>query len=196
MVTIKSTSWQWQTQRWQQNVSEWWEWQQSQWAMALSEVDLPSLPGFPAWGDLFLHGLFGLLMALLSWGIWRSGRFWLRFFQQMQTVTLTLPQLNPPFTAAHWLKQAKAYHQQGNYYQACRCLYLAALQQLHDQELILHASDRTDEEYRLLIIDLPQAGLYETLFDIHQELCFGQRPASPQLYARCDQAYRSLDSNL
>ncbi|BFM39637.1 DUF4129 domain-containing protein [Synechocystis sp. LKSZ1] len=192
MATFEKNSWSWQVQQWQQNLGEWWEWQQSQWFHHLPSLNLPT-PDWPEeWGTLLVHALFGLLVALLALSLWWNRRFWLRRWQQLQAVNFTLPELTPALTAAHWLKQAQQLQQSGNYYQACRCLYLAMLQHLHDQALILHAPDRTDEEYLLLVSTLPDPEPYETLLEIHQQLCFGQREASAHLYARCDQAYRHL----
>lgn len=191
MTTFAKHSWSWQVQLWQQNLAEWWEWQLSQWFPPLPSFNRPDWPD--AWSTPLIHGLFGLLVVLLTLGLWWNRRFWLRRWRQLQAVSFALPELTPTLTTAHWLKRAQQLQQAGDYYQACRCLYLAMLQHLHDQALIPHAADRTDEEYLLLVSALPEPEPYETLLEIHQQLCFGQRQASAQLYVRCDQAYRHLN---
>jgi hypothetical protein len=39
---------------------------------------------------------------------------------------------------------------------------------------------------------LPSPEPYEILLDVHQQLCFGNREASPALLAECERAYEKI----
>ena len=46
-----------------------------------------------------------------------------------------------------WMRMAQEQAKTGNYQEACRALYRATLQQLHDTQTLLHDPSRTDGEY-------------------------------------------------
>ncbi|MEG4005235.1 hypothetical protein QUA41_00410 [Microcoleus sp. Pol11C1] len=50
-------------------------------------------------------------------------------------------------SVAKWLLRSQKLQQQGKYRQACRCLYLAALQPLNDAGTAIHQPSPTDGEY-------------------------------------------------
>jgi hypothetical protein len=93
-----------------------------------------------------------------------------------------------------WLRQAQDWQQQGNYAEACRSLYFAMLQRLHERQAIPHQSSRTDGEYLQLVDHLPRAQAYRVLIQTHEQVCFGDQPIAGRDYQRCQRAYQELDT--
>ncbi len=104
------------------------------------------------------------------------------------------PSATESLTASQWWQRSRTFAQQGNYREACRALYLAALQKLDDRGLIPSQASRTDGEYWRILQTLPNAQPYQILFQTHERLCFGDRDISQQLFQDCDQAYREIDA--
>lgn len=71
-----------------------------------------------------------------------------------------------------WREQAQVYQRQGNYREACRCLYYAMLQHLHDLDYLPHRSSRTDGEHRHDLQSFPAFANCKVLIDTHEALCF------------------------
>jgi hypothetical protein len=182
----------WRLQQLQQNLGEWWELQWQRRFGHLPDIKSPRIEDPEFWARFIANSSIFVLFALLFWLGWRSRRWWLAYLKQWQGIALPVVTQKKTFSVADWIERSHHYHQQRDYYQACRCLYLAMLQQLHEKGLIPHSPSRTDEEYRLLILELPQPDPYETLLITHQQLCFGQRQASASLYARCHQACQEI----
>ncbi|WP_228014984.1 DUF4129 domain-containing protein [Synechocystis salina] len=67
------------------------------------------------------------------------------------------------------------------------------LQMLQEQRGLEQTPGRTDREYQQLTAQFPQAIAYDTLFTIHQELCFGQQQASLELFEDCQGAIAQLE---
>ena len=85
-------------------------------------------------------------------------------------------------------------YRQGNYSEACRCLYIATLQQLHEKKILRHKSSRTDGEYlQLLQLSVTPIQPYETLITTHEQLCFNNTEVQEENYQQCQQAYREID---
>ncbi|MGB3204593.1 MAG: DUF4129 domain-containing protein, partial [Crinalium sp.] len=99
-------------------------------------------------------------------------------------------------TVSDWLKRSQTFQRQGNYAEACRCLYMAMLQQLNDSGIVPHQPSRTDGEYLQLIQDLPQYRSYETLLTTHQKACFGNTEIRAVEFEQCQQAYRAISDYL
>lgn len=102
----------------------------------------------------------------------------------------------PPASAkslADWLADARLAQQQGQYRLACQALYQAMLQRLDRQDNILFKSSRTDGEYLAILQQQPKADSYAVLIQTHEQLEFGQAPASEVDWTRCQQAYQTLD---
>lgn len=188
----------WQLQQLQQRVGEWWEWQTNQLDRNMPEDIWPSWLDLPLlWG--IIKGIFGVLLVallvLLSWQIWRGLR---RYFSRLKSRTGdgVRVSIEPNLSVTNWLKRSQQFQQQGDYYQACRCLYLAMLQKLNDTGAIPHQGSRTDGEYLQTLRALQSLSddrAYRTLFMTHQRLCFGSLEASPSVLEDCQRAYRSLD---
>ncbi|MCF4967840.1 DUF4129 domain-containing protein [Nostoc sp. CMAA1605] len=92
------------------------------------------------------------------------------------------------------LERSQQLYRQGNYREACRCLYLAVLQHLHDTKILPHQYSRTDAEYLQLLKLGNQTPLqpYETLITTHEQLCFGNAQMVEENYQQCRQAYREI----
>ncbi|NEQ27810.1 MAG: DUF4129 domain-containing protein, partial [Microcoleus sp. SIO2G3] len=107
-----------------------------------------------------------------------------------------LPQTSvSELSVAGWLERSQKFQQQGNYQEACLCLYRAMLQRLNDAGIAPHQSSRTDGEYLQLIRQLPQPQPYQTLLMTHQQLCFSNTEASPSVFEQCQQAYREIEGS-
>ncbi|MFM7191058.1 MAG: DUF4129 domain-containing protein [Microcystaceae cyanobacterium] len=186
----------WQLRQLSQNFSEWWELQRSKVFGRLANTPFPTLENPEFWAKFIADSLLFLLLALIIGILWQTRQYWLRYLQQWRS--FSLPTFSPTATVSvnDWLRRSQSYQQKGDYYQACRCLYLGMLQHLHDQNLIPRLESRTDEEYRLLVLDLPEPDPYETLLIIHEQLCFAQQTASPHLYQRCQQAFQQILTTL
>lgn len=181
----------WWLQQLQQRLGEWWELQQIKF-FKLPNLDLPDYQPPTGW-DLWLkNSLIVFCFAFLFWLIWRFRKSFIRYFSQLKTIKHQQEIRSPIYSVADWLGRSREYQISGDYYQACCCLYFAMLQQLHETGWITHQSSRTDEEYRLLILEFPQPDSYELLLIIHQELCFGKREASAQLVSVCQQALQKI----
>ena len=182
----------WQLRQLYQNFSEWWELQWYKFFGHLANTRFPTLENPDFWAKLIADSLLFLLLALIIGILWRTRRFWLSYLQQWRSFSLPTFASTEPVSVNEWLQRSQSYQQKGDYYQACRCLYLGMLQHLHEQGLIAQSVSRTDEEYRLLVLELPEPDPYETLLIIHEQLCFAQQPASPSLYFRCQQAFQQI----
>jgi hypothetical protein len=150
------------------------------------------------WPQSLSESLFWLILlggaALLVWwlnpqvrSVWRRWR--------------SRPMTSPPVPAAArvqsvsgWLRQAQDWQQQGNYAEACRSLYFAMLQRLHERHAVPHQSSRTDGEYLQLVEHLPRAQAYRVLIQTHERVCFGDQPIEGKDYQRCQRAYQALDT--
>ncbi len=182
----------WQLRQLYQNFSEWWELQWYKLFGHLANTRFPTLKNPEFWVKFIADSLLFLLLALIVTLLWRTRRSWLSYLQQWRSFSLPTFSSTEPVSVNDWLRRSQSYQKTGDYYQACRCLYLGMLQHLHEQSLIPQSVSRTDEEYRLLVLDLPRPDPYETLFIIHEQLCFAQQTASPHLYRRCQQAFQQI----
>lgn len=186
----------WDIQQLQQKISQWWEWQLRQFNPDLPNIDLNT----PSWGWLqFLWFtvrsiMIVALVLLISWALWRLWKLLQPYLYELQEKTLEKYQqpIQREYSLDELLKRSQQFQIQGDYYQACRYIYLAMLQQLHERGTIPQQISRTDGEYLDLILQLPQPDPYETLLEIHQQLCFGDQTASPSLLATCQNAYQDI----
>jgi hypothetical protein len=95
------------------------------------------------------------------------------------------------------LSQAQEFQRQYNYSEACRCVYLAMLQQLHEQVIARQQHSRTDGEYlQLLKSSVTLLQPYQTLITIHEQLCFSEHEILAENYQQCWQAYRKIQESL
>ena len=190
----------WQLGQLQQRFGEWWELQTSQFSPNRPEASVPSWLNSPIlW--LIAKAAFWLLLALLlSWAALQIVRLLNPYFYSLRN-QLSQPDdkaretLVSELSVAEWLERSQKFQQQGNYQEACLCLYKAMLQRLNDAGIAPHQSSRTDGEYLQLIQQLPQPQPYQTLLMTHQQLCFSNAEASPSVFEQCQQAYREIEAS-
>ncbi len=186
----------WQLQQLQQRIGEWWELQISR-MDNISSSKQPFDLDFSVLGKIIQVASGIILVLLVSWAILR---LWQRFNPYLNTLRNSLvrsvdrvsKKTTPQLSADTWLTKSKQFQQQANYRQACRCLYMAMLQQLNDNGIIPHQASRTDGEYLQLIQQLPQTQPYQLLLMTHQQLCFSTAPVSSSLFEECQQAYETM----
>lgn len=191
---FETTNLGWRVQQWQQQTGEWIELKISQ----LLPQSSPNVPdrsqNFPSWdfswgvrgiGILLLAGIVGLL------GCW--------VWQWLSGVRLKIPDLRSSspekqkLAVKDWLERSQKQQQKGNYRTACRCLYMAMLQQLDDAKIVSNSSGLTDGEYDRLLQKNPKNSAYKVLLETHERLYFGQHKATAETFNRCQQAYREIE---
>jgi hypothetical protein len=98
-----------------------------------------------------------------------------------------------PHSVAEWLRLAKQYEQARNWREACRALYMAALQLLADRNWIPHQVGRTDRAYLQAIQGFPQPRPWQLLIRTHERSLFGGDPLSGENFQRCRHAYEEIE---
>jgi hypothetical protein len=190
----------WQLGQLQQRVGEWWELQTSRFSPNLPQVSLPSWWDSPIVG-MIVEVVFWLLLALLlSWMALQIMRLLSPYFYSLrnqlnQPANSETKTSNPELSVAGWLERSQKFQQQGNYREACLCLYKAMLLRLNDTGIAKAQPSRTDGEYLQLVKQLPQPQPYQTLLMTHQQLCFSDAEASLSVFEQCQQAYREIESS-
>ncbi|MDJ0620283.1 MAG: DUF4129 domain-containing protein [Calothrix sp. MO_192.B10] len=194
--SFETTSWGWQIYQWQTEVGEWFEYHFSRWLLR----SFNNVPNFsiPPWLENLLKLLFWILLCLFL--VWVGWRLWQKFspyvYSRLRTVNNnTSSNVRQPenISVTGWWERSQEFYQQGNYGDACRCLYLAILQYLHDNQVIPKKASRTDGEYlQLLQLSGTPIQPYETLITTHEQLCFSDREISPDNYQQCQQAYGEI----
>ncbi|MBD2666751.1 hypothetical protein B6N60_02953 [Richelia sinica FACHB-800] len=195
--SFEKSSWGWQLSLVQQQVSEWLEYQSSRW-----QRNLPQLPdgwSMSPWLQDLLTITFWLLLGLfLAWIVWR---LWQEFSPYIypwlaavgNSGMITPKAAETKISTDDLLLRAQELAQLGNYGEACRCLYLAMLQQLDQGKVILAQASRTDGEYlQLLRSTVTTMQAYETIIITHEQLCFGQTKIGAENYQQCRQAYGEI----
>jgi hypothetical protein len=189
----------WQLSQLQQKIGEWWELQTSRFAPNVPNLSLPSWWDSPILQKLVKTAFWVILGLLLIWVGWQM---WQRFHPYIYSLTNPLKQTADKgsrtpaqeLSVATWLQRSQKLQQQGNYREACRCLYMAMLQRLNDSGLAPHHSSRTDGEYLQLVQQLSQPQPYQTLIMTHQRLCFSNAEVSSAVFEQCQQAYREIEA--
>jgi hypothetical protein len=189
---FEKTSLDWQFLQLQQQIGESLE----RW---LQRTSLPRLnwPVSESWGQGLLVAIACLLAIWLGWQLFgllhRAG--WLS--SQVGSHRSKPPnnqEQESEQTAAQWVQRSQMAARQRNYGEACRALYLAMVQRLHESGTIPAASDRTDGEYLHLVRTLPNAAAYEVLIQTHERLYFGNATISASGFNRCQQAYQQIET--
>lgn len=100
----------------------------------------------------------------------------------------------PDRTVTEFLRTAQKFYQQGNYREACRHLYLALLQTLHDRQIIPQQLSLTDGEYRHVLAQKKAVPLQPctTIINLHERLIFSDLTASPQDFDLCQTAFNQV----
>lgn len=203
---FEKTSWSWQLSQFQQQAGEWWEYQ----FYRLERV-LPELPtGWsisPRLGELlkFLFWLvIGLFLAWVAWRLWRefSPYVYSWLSRGGNFTDFRVKTRSSESSIALLLERSQKFYRQGNYREACRCVYLAMLEHLHQKAMsndkplrvyAPHKLSRTDGEYlELLRSSVTFMQPYETVITTHEQLCFGNAEILPDNYDQCWQAYREI----
>ncbi|MDG2616370.1 DUF4129 domain-containing protein [Thermoleptolyngbya sichuanensis XZ-Cy5] len=193
--TFAKTSLDWQVQRSLQQVGEWIEW--------VLFGESPNRPNFSGWmpPEWVLQALFWGIVGLLGiWAAWWLVQ-WLRPYweafqrQQGRAIAPTPPAPAPELSTAEWLARSQAAQRQGDYREACRALYHAALHRLSERHQISPLPSRTDGEYLNLLNALPNAQPYEVLIRTHERLCFSPTPVSAAAFEQCERAYREISTS-
>lgn len=186
----------WQLGQLQRRIGEWLELKFSQ---TLPNGSLPSWLDSPLVKQIARIAFWVIVGLLVAWAVWQIWRLLRPYFY---TLTNPLGQLDNKATKpsaselsiAAWLQKAQKFQQQGNYHEACLCLYQAMLQRLNDKELAPHQPSRTDGEYLQLVQQFPQPKPYQVLLATHQRLCFSNAEATRSLFDQCQQAYREIEA--
>jgi hypothetical protein len=189
---FEKTSIGWQLAQWRQQVGEWIELQ----TMRLSK-NIPQMPeGIPQWVvELFKAIAWIVAVVILLWlarYLWRRWGLYLLGARTRRTAGRSTTPRASEMSVEAWLKRSQADFSQGNYREACRCLYMAMLQLLHERAIARHQPSRTDGEYLQLVQQLPQSQSYRTLIATHEQLCFSDGEILPETFEQCQQAYREI----
>lgn len=183
----------WQFQQWRQQMSEGFE-------RLLYGIRPPNPEGVPSWipPDWVLQLLFWLIvLTVLGWAGWQLFRIlepWLNREKELTVERAADDLAAPTLTAAQWVARSRQAAQQGDYKAACRALYLAMLQKLHESDRLPHDPSRTDGEVLQALPKGPQAKPLSFLVQVHDRLWFGQVPPSKQIYDRCQRAYQEAET--
>ncbi|MBD2448712.1 DUF4129 domain-containing protein [Nostoc sp. FACHB-152] len=195
--TFEKTSWSWQISQFQRQAGEWVEYQLDRFQNSLSRLS-PGWQISPWLGNL-LTFLFWLIVALFAafviWRLWQEFSPYIYSWLSRGNNSVDAASKNRAndLSVTLWLERSQEFYRQGNYREACRCLYLAILQHLHDTKLIPHKFSRTDGEYlKLLSSTVTPVQPYETLITTHEQLCFGNAEILPENYQQCQQAYQEI----
>jgi Domain of unknown function (DUF4129) len=192
-TSFEKTSWRWQLDQLQQRLGEWIE-------VKLRSVDVePSVDPFPSWLAALLVQLCWLVLAgLLLWFGYRViYPYWKNWLANNKLVKLDLDQSPVQiFTLTELLAKSQQFQREGDYTQATRWLYLAALQRLNDAKLILHQPSLTDREYLKLLDTFPSIRSGDILVSTHEQIHFGDLLITAEDFDRCQQAYQQIESGL
>ncbi|NEO63809.1 MAG: hypothetical protein F6J98_26630, partial [Moorea sp. SIO4G2] len=135
--SFEKNSLDWQLQLLQRQFGEWWELTMSQVSLEQPQGSLPSWLLSPILGQVIRITFWLLVVIILSWLGVRLLRglhpYIISYYQQLtQAANRVTKRPVPELSVVNWWERSQNYQQQGNYTEACRCLYMGMLQQLHD----------------------------------------------------------------
>jgi Domain of unknown function (DUF4129) len=184
------------------NSADWWIQQQQQQVgesieSFFSGIQIGNLGGEDwALPDWFLQGFFwtviGAIVLGIGWQLYQIFQPYLDRYLKREKKRSAVSSPIPKLSAPEWLERSRQAQQQGNYREACRALYMAALQQLSDRNLIRQEASRTDGEYLSLVSRLDPYPSYQVLIRTHERLCFSDAAITAETYDRCWQAYQEI----
>lgn len=182
----------WQIQQAQQWVSEWLELQFMNDAPDLHRGTLPILPNWLGWG------IFWLVFALaLAWLLWAVAQLFLpdmkRWLDRGPAMMGTAKPPEKLMGSAEWLRRSHQWQQKGDYAEACRALYMAMLETLHEKDAVPRKLSRTDGAYQDCVQQFATPAPYQLLLRIHEQLYFGSEDISRETFQRCQQAYQTIE---
>ncbi|MBK1988534.1 DUF4129 domain-containing protein [Sphaerospermopsis aphanizomenoides BCCUSP55] len=194
---FEKTSWEWQSYLWQQQIGEWFDYQYYRFIKSLSRIA-------PEWSispwvieliQILSWLILGLFVAWVGWRLWQEFNPYIySWLMKITNSHIADSQIPTRETSIQFLlTKAQELYQQSNYREACRFLYLATLQQLHEKAIAPQQPSRTDGEYlQLLTSAVTPIQPYETLITTHEQLCFGNANILAENYQQCRQAYQEL----
>lgn len=190
------TSWGWQLSLFQQQLGEWIELQLSRFKSPFPKTSTPDWSFDAPWlVDLIKALIWLIAIAITLWLLWQVWKLLapITYSWRGRKSTKVRSKANlPQLTVNQWLEKSQAYFAQGNYAEACRCLYQATLQHLHDRKIIAHQFSRTDGEYLQLLKDIPPSPAYQKLLATHEQLCFSNAEILKENFEQCKQAYKEI----
>jgi Domain of unknown function (DUF4129) len=194
--TFEKTNIGWELSKVGQRFGEWLDWVISDSKDPNRDVDDWSLP--PWLMQTIFWGVIAIAVLWILWQLYRLINPYLpQIFrwQQGDRIVQPLSDQEKAAAIASWMARYQQVRQQGNWREACRALYMAALQQLNDRELIRDEPSRTDGEYvsLLTMVDRPQP--YQLLVRTHEQLHFSSANASDETCDRCLQAYQEIEQS-
>ncbi|MDJ0694650.1 DUF4129 domain-containing protein [Mastigocoleus sp. MO_188.B34] len=194
----EKSNWGWVLSQWQKQIGEWIQYQ-------LQRFDRTLPDWSPNWSISknfvdFLGILYWIILGLFFiWVIWRLWREFSPYIYAWLADERFSPEQNgekstPDLSVESLISRSQSLYRQGNYSEACRCLYVAMLQKLHEKKILRHKSSRTDGEYlQLLQLSVTPMQPYETLITTHEQLCFNNAEIQAENYQQCQQAYREIE---
>ncbi|RZM82133.1 DUF4129 domain-containing protein [Leptolyngbya iicbica] len=190
--SIQQSSLPWQLRQAGKNLSEWIQLRLSQWEA--EDTGPPPNFEFPAWLGQFLFWL--LVIGVVGWLAWLIVQLLDNYLGERsdRPASPKVDFIPPPeqHTVAAWLRRAQQFEREGNWREACRALYMAALQLLHDREWIPHQPSRTDGEYLRAVQTLQRPRPLQMLIRTHERSLFGGEPLAADNVQRCRQAYEEI----
>ncbi|MGF1459671.1 MAG: DUF4129 domain-containing protein [Leptolyngbyaceae cyanobacterium] len=192
-ASLQTNSLSWQLRQTGKNISEWIQLQLAR-GNSGDPAPLPTFE-FPPWLGNFVFGC--LLIGGVIWLTWVIVQV-IEAYLVRRSARSPAPQkalIVPPetYSVAAWLKQAQQFERAGNWREACRALYLAALQLLHDRDWLPHQLSRTDGEYLQAIPPLAKPRPLQVLIRTHERSLFGGEPLAADNCQRCRQAFEELN---
>ncbi len=192
------TSWNWQVSQFGQKITEWWELQTTNALVSFPKINLPTWLNSPLWQNIIkfsLWTLFVLIILRIAWFLWQEFKPYLSWLLTGKRPDFSSTIIELPLTRENWTAKAEQYQRQGDYEQACLCLYQAMLQNIDYRKVAVAQASRTDGEYWSLLRRSPCSGSYQTLLDIHQDICFGGIMPSSTTWQSCLNAYQEIEKN-
>jgi hypothetical protein len=190
--SIQPTNLPWQIRLLAKNVSEWIQLQLSR----DSEPEAPPTFEFPAWIGQVLFWL--VITAGVVWLAWLVVQILDYYLTRRTRKSRQRPVVQPLYTTPErtlgdWLRQAKQFEREGNWREACRALYMAALQLLHDRGWLPHQPSRTDGEYLQGVQTLTPARPLQVLIRTHERSLFGGEALQADNLQRCRRAFEEIE---
>jgi hypothetical protein len=182
----------WRFQQSQRQFGEWWE--QLLGRPHAGPREQPTIPLWWGWEllqMLVLWALFAALIAIVAVFLWRLAQSAWRSYRTQRASAQPLPKPTER-SVNEWLNCAQQAQKRGDYAQACRWLYCAMLQLLHDRQFIPNRPSQTNGEYRQLVQPLPGQSNYEILIQTHEQVHFGGDASSIEQYQQCQRAYENI----
>ena len=192
-TSFDKNDWNWQLEQFQRRVGEWIE-------VNIFPVAEETIRGTD-WSiaDWIVNAIIWVAWIILGSAIaWLVWQLFQALRPYLETIGWIRPRLRteekaiiaPPVT--EWEQRSQTFAGQGNYREACRSLYMAMLQRLHETTLAPQQPSRTDGEYLQLLRMIPRWQTYKVLLNTHERLCFNDEMLSALTFEQCQQAYQEL----